>query len=126
MKIYLDITDGDGNHNNKKNILTFVRNTTKPTLTNASTASILGFAAADADTVIVPINITNITFGDWVRFTYEGTCGEALTRFAVRNGSHGILYELEPNERHNDCKIIATDSAGNKGSVVLPIVLVGQ
>ena len=121
------ITDADGTVGSKRNRVTVVRRSTAPSLVSATSATVLGFAAAAADNIVVPVTVSNIAFGDWARVSYAGSCNDGRTNFMARNGGQGVVYGLETGDSHTDCAVQLTDSAGNAGSsLTLPQIIVGE
>ena len=120
-KIALSMTGKDSATN-----ITVHRNNEPPTIEKATTAGVLGFYATNANNAIVPFNVGNIKVGDWVQTQYNDVCGDGLTSFIVRNGGHGISYNLNLN-RYKGCTIAVTDTAGNTSATeTLPDIIVGR
>ena len=124
VTVYPKLTNGQGDVSSRRSSVTVVRHTTVPTLTNSTTAIVLGFAGGE--NIIVPVTAANIALGDWIRPVYSGSCGDGLTSYIARNGGHGVYYNLAVGT-YNDCALGATDSAGNSALTLnLPGILVGQ
>ncbi len=125
VKLSFAVTDDDDTMSSKRNVLVFVRNTSSPTLISGTSASVLGFAGADSDNVVVPTTVSGIQPGDWLSVGYNNVCGDGLLKFMVRNGGYGVPYELDTG-RYESCTITVTDTAGNASSALtLPTVIVG-
>ena len=127
VTVYPKLKNEQGDVSSKRSSVTVVRHTTAPTLTNSTTATVLGFAFAGGENVIVPVTVANIALGDWIRPVYGGSCGDGLTSYIAKNGGHGVYYSLAEGA-YNDCTLSAIDSAGNSMSAPLdlPNILVGQ
>lgn len=124
ITVYPKLTDEGGNVSSKRSAVTIVRTTTAPTLANVSNASALSFPSGE--NVIVPIMVSNVVLGDWVRPIYTGSCGTGLSSYIARNGGHGIYYNLLDG-LYSACAVSATDSAGNVSNTLsLPNIRVGQ
>ena len=125
VTVYPKLTNEQGDVSSKRSSVTVVRHTTAPNITNSTSATVLGFAGGE--NVIVPVTVSNVALGDWIRPVYSGSCGNGLTSYIARNGGHGVYYSLAEGT-YNDCTLSATDSAGNSMGTPLdlPDILVGQ
>ena len=122
--LYPKLTDDSNNVSSKRSAVTVVRNTVIPTVANPSNATVLGFPASE--NVIIPVTVSGVVLGDWVRPVYAGSCGDGLSSYIAKNGGHGVYYNL-PIGDFTDCTISVRDSAGNVSGVLsLPRIRVGQ
>ena len=124
ITLYPKLTDGENNVSSKRSAVTVVRNSSAPSVSNPSNATMLGFPADE--NVIVPITVSGLVFGDWARPVYGGSCGDGLLSYIAKDGGHGVYYNL-PTGSFTDCVISVRDSAGNvSDSLNLPDIHVGQ
>lgn len=124
ITVYPKLTDDNSNVSSKRSAVTVVRNTTIPSLAKVSTATSFGFPSNES--VVVPIAVSGLALGDWLRPIYGGSCGDGFSSYIAKNGGHGVYYSLSDGS-YTDCTISATDSAGNSSSPLnLPNIIVGQ
>ena len=124
ITVYPELTNERKQVSSKRSSVTIVRNTTAPTLQNGTNATVLGFAGGE--NIIIPVTVSNIALGDWIRPVYAGSCGDGLSSYIAKNGGHGVYYDLAIGT-YTSCTLSATDSAGNNANILtLPKILVGQ
>lgn len=124
VTVYPRLKDENDNYNTKRAAVVVVRNTTAPTLAMSGSASVLGFY--DGSNVIVPVNFTDISSGDWLTLTYGGSCSDSLLSYIARNGVQGLYYDLDDGT-YTGCTVTGTDSSGNASNVLsLPKIIVGS
>ena len=124
ITVYPKLTNEREQVSSKRSVVTIVRNTTAPTLQNGTNATVLGFAGGE--NIIVPVTVSDIALGDWIRPVYAGSCDDGLSSYIAKNGGHGIYYNLAIGT-HTGCTLGATDSAGNSAqTLTLPKIIVGQ
>ena len=117
------ITNSNNRVSGSRSNVVIVRHTVAPTIDMDTNASILGFHNNE---VILPMSISGIPRGDWVLFSYEGSCGDGSLVYAIRNRSYGIHYTLE-NGTYSDCSVALTNSLGDQtAQVQLPTLIVSR
>lgn len=124
IALSLSVKDAEGKRNAKRNDLIVVRNTIPPVIMSGTAEPELIFSGESADMVIVPVRVSGIQMGDWLRVSYKGSCGTGKLPFIVRNGGYGILYDLSEGV-YDNCTVTVTDTAGNVSvPAILPRIIV--